>query len=203
MKMCEEMNKLRVYLTSKGIKWEDMSDDDSDPCQIHRTKFDHNSNRISVIYGYGTIGGYYRTNNDVGLLEMRINDDEPEGRLTAEKVCQKLSIEITDEMTDAYHIKRLIDILNTITADQIHETDGDDSEYLYYVSWDDEQKEELEYLCSLVFITEDGTPNHPNIIKARTMDPTIDVVRGDGDSFGWLTGVITDNCRETLYYCFG
>lgn len=58
---------------------------DSVNCRIYRTHFDYNSDHYSVIYGFGTYGGWDRFSEkeDPKLLELMINDDEPTGYYTA------------------------------------------------------------------------------------------------------------------------
>lgn len=89
--MCPEMLKLRDMLDEMNIDWTD----DSDPitpntieCRVYRTHFYHNGDDYSVIYGFGTYGGWNRFSNktDPQLLELMINDDEPTGWHTAEDI---------------------------------------------------------------------------------------------------------------------
>lgn len=109
MKMCEEMQKLRDMLDAKGIKWSDQSDimpeKDIDNLMIwcsesmnrkmfdntiYRTHFITDGKNCSVIYGFGTYGGYQPIfQTDYGLLEMWfIDNGEPIGWLTAEEVME-------------------------------------------------------------------------------------------------------------------
>ena len=104
--MCEEMSKLRKMLDEAGIKWKDVSTVTSDElieksiaagidayhadATIYRTHFESDGYKYSVIYGYGTYGGYDPFNgDDPGLLECmteKANGGEPQGWLTAEQV---------------------------------------------------------------------------------------------------------------------
>lgn len=104
--MCEEMKKLRKMLTERGIGWKDVSaivpDEAIQRCialgiekyhadsTIYRTHFETGGNKYSVIYGYGTYGGYDPFNgNDPELLECMtgaFNDGEPVGFMTANEV---------------------------------------------------------------------------------------------------------------------
>lgn len=101
--MCEEMEKLREMLTERGIKWEDASsitpDEVIQRCIEHgidkyhadstmyRTHFEAGGNKYSVVYGYGSYGGYDPFNgDDPGLLECMtstLNGGEPVGGMTA------------------------------------------------------------------------------------------------------------------------
>lgn len=104
--ICDEMKKLRKMLDEEGIKWKDCSGITPDEvieknidagidkyhadATIYRTHFESNGYKYSVIYGYGTYGGYDPFNgDDPGLLECmtaKINGGEPQGFLTAEDV---------------------------------------------------------------------------------------------------------------------
>lgn len=101
--MCEEMKKLRQLLDKRGIEWTDASSITPDAfiqkcieygiseysadCTIYRTHFDVDGNAFSVIYGYGTYGGYDSFDgSDLELLECMINDGDPTGYMTAEDV---------------------------------------------------------------------------------------------------------------------
>lgn len=90
MKLCAEMKKLRDYLDSTCIPWEDNSETVHLP--IERTHFfvKKNGCKWSVIHGYGTYGGWSRYDPiDKGLLELLaedVNDGDPVGYLTAEDV---------------------------------------------------------------------------------------------------------------------
>lgn len=95
--ICPEMLKLRDMLDKMNIDWED----DSDPitpntieCRVYRTQFYYNGDDFSVIYGFGTYGGWNRfaEKEDPKLLELMINDEEPTGWHTADDI-----IKITKE----------------------------------------------------------------------------------------------------------
>lgn len=94
--MCEEMKKLREMLTERGIEWKDVSsiehgiDKYHADSTIYRTHFETGGFKYSVIYGYGTYGGYDPFNGDnPGLLECmtsELNDGCPVGYMTAQDV---------------------------------------------------------------------------------------------------------------------
>ena len=103
LQMCEEMMKLRQKLTDRGIVWKDASDityidasakkdiiDNFSDIRVYRTLFEHNGYEYSVIYGYGTYGGFNAiTGRDCKLLECmtdKVNCGEPIGSLTADDV---------------------------------------------------------------------------------------------------------------------
>lgn len=101
--MCEEMKKLREMLTERGIEWKDASaivpdeviqqsiaygiDKYHADSTIYRTHFETGGNKYSVIYGYGSYGGYNPFNgDDPELLECMtsaLNGGEPVGNMTA------------------------------------------------------------------------------------------------------------------------
>lgn len=107
MQICEEMIKLRNWLDEKGILWTDESSITSQEyidlmakigiepqyadTTIYRTDFTFKEHYISVIYGYETCGGFEPfKNEDYGALEMKMDDREPVGWLSAKNVIQKL-----------------------------------------------------------------------------------------------------------------
>ena len=94
MEVCEEMQLLRNYLDVKKIPWRDDSEEFKTSTKnfemwICRTKFEYKSHHVSVINGFGTYGGWNGANGsdvNLGKLEMMIDENEPKGWLTAEKV---------------------------------------------------------------------------------------------------------------------
>ena len=96
MIVCDEMKKLRQMLDEKNITWHDASDVMSEskewPMWICRTHIEYNGHKISVVNGFGTYGGWYGANpgttenENMGLLEIMIDDIEPVGWLKAEDI---------------------------------------------------------------------------------------------------------------------
>ncbi len=96
MTVCDEMKKLRQMLDEKNIPWHDaseiMSEDKEWPVWICRTHIEYNGHKISVVNGFGTYGGWYGANpgttenENMGLLEIMIDDIEPVGWLKAEDI---------------------------------------------------------------------------------------------------------------------
>lgn len=80
----------------KNIPWHDaseiMSEDKECPIWICRTHIEYHGHKISVINGFGTYGGWYGANpgttenENMGLLEIMIDDIEPVGWLKAEDI---------------------------------------------------------------------------------------------------------------------
>lgn len=108
--ICREMIRLRNWLDKNNIEWVDKSSVISDEqfgdligndclglpmecfdTSIFRTHFKYNNHKVSVIYGYGTYGGFSPEKKDYKLLEMRIDDNEPDGWLTADDVINKFT----------------------------------------------------------------------------------------------------------------
>lgn len=94
IEMCNEMKLLRDFLDKKGIEWIDKSDNSDDLIVVYRTRFEVNGEDISVIFGHGTIGGIsvFNGNTNYGRLEMMINNNEPEGWLTAKDIIKQLKL---------------------------------------------------------------------------------------------------------------
>lgn len=202
IKMCDEMKKLRDFLSAKNVEWYDKSDG-----LMCRTKFDFDGRHCSVIHGVGSYGGIdVFCEKDGGLLECRINSDEPECYLTADDVIAYTGVYQRIGMVEEEieYLGRLIDA--STNGSGIRESNSEDSEYDFYVDWDyyggDWKKECLEDICCRLFIGQNGSTNFENIYKFRKVSG-FNVVQGDGDSNGWLTGVITDPEGTTMYYCFG
>lgn len=92
--VCEHMRKLREWLDVFKIPWFDFSDDFSENLYICRTKIEYRGHIFSVINGYDTYGGfgdYMKPGQNMGLLEFRMDQNEPEGSLKWTDVAQKIS----------------------------------------------------------------------------------------------------------------
>lgn len=116
MEICEEMQKLRSYLDEKKIKWIDQSEDmDSESFKmiIWRTWLWIGDRKISVINGFGTIGGVVGIDGDnAGLLEIAIDGlGGVYGNLTADDVIR--IIEMIEEFGDD-RIDKVFDKINKI-----------------------------------------------------------------------------------------
>lgn len=87
--ICDEMKKLRKMLDDKKIEWVDATVEMSEWVKIARTHFEYKCVHCSVINGFGTYGGWAGTNraqkeeDNEGLLEVMVSDNEPLGWLTA------------------------------------------------------------------------------------------------------------------------
>lgn len=112
-------------------------------------------------------------------------------------------------MTDKEKMNKLIAMINeAVVEENIRETETDNfediPEYDFYVKWSDSDvKDEVENLCSELFILENGSPNYENIYAFNNMRKDYYVGPGERDSFGWLTGVITTDGNTCLVVVFG
>ena len=88
--VCDEMKKLREGLDERGIVWEDATSEYKDGLWICRTHFWYKGNRVSVIHGHGSYGGYDFITKDQQLLEYYDGNSEPTGWLTADGVFELL-----------------------------------------------------------------------------------------------------------------
>ena len=96
--MCKELKLLCEMLNKRGIKWKDESDRilfpglDEIHCGIDRVVFKHDGNRVSAINGFGTYGGFNHHIENMGLIELRIGENEPQGYLTAKEVIKHVFV---------------------------------------------------------------------------------------------------------------
>jgi len=85
----EEFEALRDMLDAEGIDWHDNSDS-----LFHRTQGEHAGRRFSAIFGFGSYGW------QSGLLEVRMDSDEPIGWITASDAMSLIAGDITEEQAD-------------------------------------------------------------------------------------------------------
>lgn len=110
MELCEEMKKLRQWLSDNDIVWFDrstiMSEEKIDylmhlcgeierayfDTSIYRTHFIIKGELWSVINGFGTYGGFEPfENKNYGMLELRIGDNDPTGWLSADDITKMIN----------------------------------------------------------------------------------------------------------------
>lgn len=89
LEICNEMKKLRDWLTKNDVAWHDESSI-SRYYWMARTKFYVGEHYFSVINGMGSYGGYRWGFKNQGLLECMVDNSEPEGWLTAEDVEERI-----------------------------------------------------------------------------------------------------------------
>ena len=116
MEICEEMKKLRSYLDEKKNKWIDQSehfDSVSFEMIIWRTWLWIGDRKISVVNGFGTIGGIVGIDGEnAGLLEIAIDGlGGVYGNLTADDVI--IIIELIEKFGDD-RIDKVFDEINKI-----------------------------------------------------------------------------------------
>lgn len=100
MEVCKQMQQLRKLLNKKNIPWEDHSEDITKdkywPMWICRTHFEYNGIKWSAVNGFATYGGWYGAipgiseKQNMGLLELWNQKDDPKGWLTAEDVMKEI-----------------------------------------------------------------------------------------------------------------
>lgn len=110
MRLCEEMKKLRQWLSDNDIVWFEQSSIMSEKkidylmhicggterayfdTSIYRTHFIINGELWSVINGFGTYGGFEPyVNKNYGMLELRIGDNNPMGWLSADDIIEMIN----------------------------------------------------------------------------------------------------------------
>lgn len=125
-----------------------------------------------------------------------------------------------EKMVKLLEICKGIDYSNTHVCEHTHydyedddEDDYDDgfgnytAEFDEAVTLDEETREVLEHLCSTLFIRDNGDVDCKRIRdfkkRAKNIGLDLEIIPGEMDSFGWLTGCLVTNNQETLVYCFG
>ena len=104
-------------------------------------------------------------------------------------------------------IKKLAELINALTDEDFNMSSSSDDE------WDDgeydpysymrynERTAEIDELCNECLIEKGGYPDFDSMKELKKLCPRIVTIKeGDGDSFGWLTGVIIlDNDKAIVY----
>ena len=114
MDICKEMQQLRELLDEKGIEWEDHSETYEGTAidmWICRTWFEYKGNKVSVINGFGTYGGYDGLDSkaNLGRLEMMDGATEPIGFLMADDIFSILDEKISEDEMFFLNTLRFID----------------------------------------------------------------------------------------------
>lgn len=112
-----------------------------------------------------------------------------------------------DNQTKDDPVAQLVEKINEFFATQTFQlVEGDEyHRRRMFVSPKGEEAEklvsEIEYKCSEVFIKNDGSCNYTAIRIFKSMSGNVmDVVRGEYDSFGWLSGIVV---TEKGCFCYG
>lgn len=100
------------------------------------------------------------------------------------------------------NLTKLANLINALTDEDFSDTIYDDEDdYGYYYAKSSEKMEEIEELCNCCLIMKGGHPNYEAMVELQKMCPEIeDIHKGDGDSFGWLTGVIVLSGERAIVY---
>ena len=125
-----------------------------------------------------------------------------------------MALNDADEHCDNHIVERnnrieLLELIRSLDLDQIREYDeGDEAEYNSYLHIEDDKVyERFNELCCELFIDEEfGEPKRDVIEEIEGViypEFGMEIVAGDEDALGWLTGCIVMNDRETLVMCFG
>ena len=101
-------------------------------------------------------------------------------------------------------IKKLATLINNLTEDDFNmspdKEEWEDYDPYFYMKSND-KAEDIEELCNLCLIEKGGHPDFDSMKELKKLSPRIvNIHKGDGDSFGWLTGVIVlDNNKAIVY----
>lgn len=107
-------------------------------------------------------------------------------------------------MNKSDEIKKLAQLINELTDDDFNmskeENDWDDYDPYFYMRHN-EKAEDIEELCNVCLIEKGGYPDFESMRELKKLSPRIvDICKGDGDSFGWLTGVIVLEGNKAIVY---
>ena len=101
----------------------------------------------------------------------------------------------------ADNLTKLAELINSLTDDDFSDTIYDGDDYAYYYAKSSDKMEEIEELCNCCLIMKGGHPNYEAMCELRKACPKIEVIhKGDGDSYGWLTGVIVLTGEKAIVY---
>lgn len=101
-------------------------------------------------------------------------------------------------------IKKLGELINALTDEDFNmspdKEEWEDYDPYFYMRHN-EKSEDIEELCNLCLIENGGYPDFDSMKELKKLSPRIvNIRKGDGDSFGWLTGVIVlDNNKAIVY----
>jgi len=109
-------------------------------------------------------------------------------------------------MNKPNEIKKLAELINNLTDDDFNMSSSSEDEWdedydPYFYMRHNEKTEEIDELCNVCLIEKGGYPDFDSMRQLRKLCPRIvNIKRGDGDSFGWLTGVIVlENSKAIVY----
>jgi hypothetical protein len=109
-------------------------------------------------------------------------------------------------MNKPNEIKKLAELINNLTDDDFNMSSSSEDEWdedydPYFYMRHNEKTEEIDELCNVCLIEKGGYPDFDSMRQLRKLCPRIiNIKRGNGDSFGWLTGVIVlENSKAIVY----
>ena len=108
-------------------------------------------------------------------------------------------------MNKPEELKKLAELINDLTDEDFNmsssEDEWDEDYDPYFYMRHNEKTEEIDELCNICLIETGGHPDFESMKQLRKLCPRIiNIKRGDGDSFGWLTGVIIlENSKAIVY----
>jgi hypothetical protein len=113
-----------------------------------------------------------------------------------------------DHVVQSNNKNELLKLIHSLDLDQIRESDDEEAEYPTHLHIEsDEVYERFNQLCCELFIDEEfGEPKQDVIEEIENIiypEFGMEIIAGDEDALGWLTGCIVMNDRETLVMCFG
>ena len=109
-------------------------------------------------------------------------------------------------MNKPEELNKLAQLINELTDDDFNMSSSSEDEWdedydPYFYMRHNEKTEEIDELCNVCLIETVGHPDFESMRQLRKLCPRIiNIKRGDGDSFGWLTGVIVlENSKAIVY----
>lgn len=108
-------------------------------------------------------------------------------------------------MNKPEELKKLAELINNLTDEDFNmskeENDWDEDYDPYFYMRHNEKSEDIEELCNVCLIEKGGYPDFDSMKELKKLSPRIvNIHKGDGDSFGWLTGVIVlENSKAVVY----
>lgn len=100
-------------------------------------------------------------------------------------------------------IKKLAELINSLTDEDFNmspdKEEWEDYDPYFYMRHS-EKATDIEGLCNVCLI-EGGHPDFDSMKELKKLSSRIvDIRKGDGDSFGWLTGVIVLENNKAIVY---
>lgn len=109
-------------------------------------------------------------------------------------------------MNKPEELKKLAELINGLTDEDFNMSSSSEDEWdenydPYFYMRHNEKTEEIDELCNVCLIETGGHPDFESMRQLKKLCPRIvNIKRGDGDSFGWLTGVIVlENSKAIVY----